>query len=155
MVRPMETTILQGVRNILLHSGWEIFNVCIGEPGIFEAADVETEVRNHRFETSNPQLYVRVSEVHLIVTVITGKEIVNRQMPGTNPSIGPFISIEQRAQGIYPLLDEIGSHSRQLCNRLIAQWAVARCRKEHANHLLKLGFIVPNLCLEDTRVKFV
>src|SRR5882757_8155083 len=46
MVRPMEATILQGVRHVLFNSGWEICNVRISEPGIFELADVETELRN-------------------------------------------------------------------------------------------------------------
>ncbi len=88
MVRPIETTILQGVRNILFQSGWEIFNVCIGQPGIFELADVKTELRSHHSKATNPQLYVRVLDVHLI-----DKEIIDRQMPDTNPSIGGFISV--------------------------------------------------------------
>ena len=90
----METTILQGVRNVLFHSGWEISDVCIGDPGIVELADVETELGSHRLETCNPQLYVRVSDVHLIAAAIAEKEIVNRQMPDTNPLIGHFFSIE-------------------------------------------------------------
>ncbi len=89
----METAILQGVQNILFHLGWEIINVCISKPGIFEIADVETELRSHHLEASDPQLHVHVLKVHLIVTVIANKEIVNRQMPDTNPSIGRFISI--------------------------------------------------------------
>ena len=93
MVRPMETAILQGVRDILFHSGWEISNVCISEPGIFELADIETQLCNHRLEASNSQPHVRDHDVHLVVAVITDKEIVNRQMPDTNPSIGRFISI--------------------------------------------------------------
>ena len=71
----METTILQGVRNVLFHSGWKIFDVCIGEPGIVELADVETELDSHRFETYNPQMYIRVSEVHLIAAVIADEEV--------------------------------------------------------------------------------
>jgi len=94
MAQPMEATILQGVRNILLHSGWEILNVHISEPRIFELADVETELRKHRLETSNPKLHVFIEDVHLIVAVIADEEIVNRQMPDTNPSIGRFVSIE-------------------------------------------------------------
>ena len=94
MVRPMQTTILQGVRNVFFHSGREIIYVCIGEPGIFELADVETEMSNHRLETGIPQLHVRFSDVHVIVAAIAHKVIVNRQMPDTNPSIGRFISIE-------------------------------------------------------------
>ena len=93
MVQPMETTILQGVRNVLFHSGWEIFNVSIGKPGIFEIADVETKLRDHHLKARGPQLHVRISEVHLIVATIANKEIVNRQMPDTNPSIGRLISI--------------------------------------------------------------
>ena len=93
MVQPMETTILQGVRNALLHSGWEIFNVRISKPGIFEIADVEAKLCSHHLEASDTQLHVCVSEVHLIVAAIADKEIVNRQMPETNPSIGRFISI--------------------------------------------------------------
>ena len=66
----METTILQGVRNVLFHSRWEIFNVCISKSGIFEIADVETKLRSHHLEASDPQLHVRVSEVHLMVAAI-------------------------------------------------------------------------------------
>src|SRR5258706_6720647 len=73
----METTILQGVRNVLLHSGWEISDACISEPGIFELADVETESCSHHSEAINPQLHVRVSDVHLIGAAIADKEIVN------------------------------------------------------------------------------
>ena len=90
----MDTTILQGVRNVLFHSGWEISDVFIGEPGIVELADVETELGNHRLETCDPQLHVRVSDVHLITAAITAKEIVNRQMTSMNPIIGRVISIE-------------------------------------------------------------
>jgi len=90
----METTILQGVRNVLFHSGWEISDVFIGEPGIVELADVETELGSHHLEACNPQLHVRVEDVHLIAAAIAAKEIVNRQMPDTNPMIGRFISIE-------------------------------------------------------------
>ncbi len=89
----METTILQGVRNVLFHSGWEISDVCIGEPGIVELADVETELGSHRLEACIPQLHVCVLDVHLIAAAIAEKEIVNRQMADTNPSIGRFISI--------------------------------------------------------------
>ena len=93
MVQPMDTTILQGIRNVLLHSGWEVFDVCISKPGIFEIADVETKLRSHHLEASDPQLHVRVSEVHLVVAAVADKEIVNRQVPDTNPSIGCLISI--------------------------------------------------------------
>ena len=93
MVQPMETTILQGVRNVLFHSEWEILDVCISKLGIFEIADVESKLRSHHIEAIDPQLHVRVSEVHLIVTAIADEEIINRQMPDTNPSISCFISI--------------------------------------------------------------
>ena len=33
--------------------GWEIFNVRISGPGIFELAGIETELANHRLEASN------------------------------------------------------------------------------------------------------
>ena len=89
----METTVLQGARNVLFHSGCEISDVCIGEPGIVELTHVEMELGGHRLETCNPQLHVRVSDVHTIAAAIADKEIVNRQMPDTNPSIGRFISI--------------------------------------------------------------
>ena len=89
----METTILQGIGNVFFHSGWEIINVCISEPGILELADVETELCNHRLEASNAQLHVCVSDVHLVVAAIADKEIIKLQMPDTNPSIGHFISI--------------------------------------------------------------
>ena len=93
MVQPMQTTILQGVRDVLCHSEWEISDGYIREPRIFELANVEMELRSHHSEARNPQLHVRVSDVHLAVAAIADKEIVNRQMPDTNPSIGRFISI--------------------------------------------------------------
>ena len=93
MAQPMETAILQGVRNVPLHSGWEIFDVCISKPRIFEIADVETKLCSHHVEACDPQLYVRLSEVYLIVAAIADKIIVNRQMSDTYPSIGRFISI--------------------------------------------------------------
>ena len=93
MVQPIETTILQGVQNVLLNPRWEILNACISKPGIFEIADVETKLRSHHVEASDPQLHVCVSDVHLIVAAIADKEIVNRQMSDTNPSIGRLISI--------------------------------------------------------------
>ena len=68
-------------------------NVGIGEPGVFELADIKAELLNHRLEAGNPQLCMRVLEVDFIVAVIVGKEIGNRQMSETNPSIGPFVSI--------------------------------------------------------------
>src|SRR5258706_9262107 len=133
----METTILQGARNVLLHSGWEVSHVCIGEPRIVELADVETELGGHHLEACNPQLYVGVSDVHLIAAAIAEKEIVNQQMPDTNPIIGRFISIEERGESIHPYLNEKVFHSRQLCNRLIAQCAVRSVCKKHSNYPLK------------------
>ena len=94
MVQPMETAILQGVRNVLFHPGWEISDVCIGELGIVELADVEMELGSHHFEACNPQLHVHISDMHLRVAAIAEKEVVNRQMLDTNPSVGCFISIE-------------------------------------------------------------
>ena len=93
MVEPMETTVLQGFRNVLFHSGWEISDLHIGEPRIVKLADVETKLNSHRFKTSSTQLHVCISDVHLIFAAIADKEIVNRQVPDTNPSIGCFISI--------------------------------------------------------------
>ena len=93
MIQPMETTILQGVWNVLFNSTWEISNLRIGEPGIVELADVETKLRSHRLETGNPQLHVCVSDGHLVFAAIADKEIVNRQVPDTDPSIDRFISI--------------------------------------------------------------
>ena len=48
MVRPIERTVLQSVGNISLDPGLEIFNLCIGPPGIFKIADIETELADHR-----------------------------------------------------------------------------------------------------------
>src|SRR5258706_882064 len=93
MVQQIVTHILQGVRDVLYHSGWEILNICISKPGIFEIANVETKLRSHHLEASDPQLHIRVSEVHLIVATVTDKKIINRQMPDSNPSIGRFISV--------------------------------------------------------------
>jgi len=93
MVRPVETAILQGVGNVLLHSGWEVANVCVGEPGIFEIADIEAEPFHHRLEAGDALLRVCLSQVALIPAPIAEKEIGNRQMSDTNCSIGPFVSI--------------------------------------------------------------
>ena len=93
MVRPIETTILQRVRNVLFQSGREVSNVCIGEPGIFEPADVETELHSHHSEAINPQLHIYFLGIHVKVAAIADKEFVDRQMPDTNPSIGRFVSI--------------------------------------------------------------
>ena len=77
MVQPMKTTILQGIQDVLVHLGWEIFNVCISKAGIFKIADVETKLHSHYVEASDPQLHIHILEVHLIVRVIAGEEIVN------------------------------------------------------------------------------
>ena len=77
MVRPVETAILQGIGNVLFRSRWEISNVCIGEPGVFEIADIETEPLYHRLETGDTLLCVRLSQVDLILAVIAEEEIGN------------------------------------------------------------------------------
>ena len=73
----MKRTILQGVRNVLFNSEWEVINVCISELGIFKLADIEMQLCNHCLEASNSQLHVCFSDIHLIVTMIADKEIVN------------------------------------------------------------------------------
>ena len=93
MIRPIEGTILQSVGNVLIDSRWEIMDVRISKPGIFELADIETELFNHRLEARNSQLHVRILEADLIRALIADKEIRNRQMSDTNPSIGSFVSI--------------------------------------------------------------
>ena len=52
---------------MLSDSGWEIFDVHISEPGIFQPADVEMEFGDHLLETSNSQLHICVLEADLIV----------------------------------------------------------------------------------------
>jgi len=44
MIWLIERTILQSLGNVLLDEGWETFNLCISEPGIFKLADIETEL---------------------------------------------------------------------------------------------------------------
>ena len=73
----MKRTVLQSIRDVLLDSGWEIFDICIRNPGIFKPADIETELFHHRLEAGNPQLHVRVFKVDLIDAVIADKEIRN------------------------------------------------------------------------------
>ena len=77
MIRPIEGTILQRVGNVFRDSGLEIFDVRIGEPGIFEPADIETELAVHYIKTSNSWLYICALRVDSIVarTVIADKEI--------------------------------------------------------------------------------
>jgi hypothetical protein len=79
MVGPIVRTILQSVGNVLFDPGWEVLDVCISEPGIFEVADIETELLNHRLQAGNPQLHVRVSEADSVVavTVVADKKIGN------------------------------------------------------------------------------
>ena len=76
MIGPIKGTILQTVGNVLRDSGWEILDVLISESGIFEPADIETELLNHRLEAGNSQLHVCILEVDLIVegTVAADKE---------------------------------------------------------------------------------
>ena len=78
MIGPIERTVLQGIGNVLLDSRLEIFDICISEPGIFELADIETELGNHRLEASNAQLRVRVSKIDVIVAVIADEKVGNR-----------------------------------------------------------------------------
>ena len=82
----MERTILQGVGDVLFNSRWEIFDVCIGEPGIFELTDIETESRNHRLEASEAHLHVRPSDAYLVVAAIADKEVINRGLDSTTTS---------------------------------------------------------------------
>ena len=77
MIGPIERTILQSVGNVLFDSGWEIIDVRIRKPRIFELAYIETELFYHRLEASNSQLLVRVVEVYLIGAVVADKEIRN------------------------------------------------------------------------------
>jgi len=77
MIRPIEGTILQSVGNVVSDSRWEIMDVRISKPGIFELADIETELFDHRLETSNSQLHIRVVEVDLMGALIADKEIRN------------------------------------------------------------------------------
>ena len=73
----METAILQGVGNVLIHSGWEVANVCIGEPRIFEITDIEAEPFYHHLEAGDTQLCVRLEQVDLVLAAIAEKEIGN------------------------------------------------------------------------------
>ena len=71
------------VGNVLFDAGWEIAGGFNSEPRIFELANVETQLRDHRVETGNPELHVGVLHVHLIISAIADKEIENRQMLDT------------------------------------------------------------------------
>ena len=121
MVCPIAATIPQSVGNVLFGPGFKIFNVCIGEPRIFELADIETELVDHCFETSNSKVNMRVLEPNLVVTVLADEEFRNRQMSDSNPSMILYIAIQQRTKVIHPLLDQIWFHSCKLCDRLVAQ----------------------------------
>ena len=76
-----------------VNSQWEVLNVGIGEPGILQVADIETELFHHRPETGNTLQHVCGSELNLIVAAIAGKEFGNGQMSDTNCSIGAVVSI--------------------------------------------------------------
>jgi hypothetical protein len=54
MIGPIETAVLQSVGDVLFNSRFEIFDVCISEPGIFELADIETQLSDHRLEARIP-----------------------------------------------------------------------------------------------------
>ena len=84
---------MQSIGNVLFDPGWKILNVRIGEPGIFESTDVETELLNRRLHASNPQMHVCVMGDDLVVAAATEKEIGNGQMADTDPSIDRSISI--------------------------------------------------------------
>ena len=79
VIRPVKRTVLQRVGDILCDSEREVFNVRINKPGVFEPANIELELGNHRLEASNCQLHIRVLGVDSIVagTVIADKEIGN------------------------------------------------------------------------------
>ena len=95
MMRPIERTILQSIGNVLFDSGLEIYNILISPSRVFEVADIEAELINHRLHARNPKFHICRAEVHLIVAgVFGGKEIRNGQMPNANASHGHFISIE-------------------------------------------------------------
>ena len=78
---------------MLFDSQWEVMNVRIGKSGVFELADIETELFDHRLEARNSQLHICGFEANLIDTVIADEEIRNGQMTDMNPSIGRFVLI--------------------------------------------------------------
>ncbi len=77
VIRLVKRTVLQTVGNVPCDSGWEVFDVHISEPGIFELANIETELANHRLEASNSKLHIRVQGVDSIIagTIIADEEI--------------------------------------------------------------------------------
>ena len=77
MIRPIERTILQCIRNVLFDSGWEVTDVHIRKPRIFKLADIETELFDHHLEAGSSQMYVCITEVDLIGAVVADKEIRN------------------------------------------------------------------------------
>ena len=68
---------MQRIWNVLFDSGLKILNFGISEPGIFEFADIETELFNHRIEAGNTLLRVCLSQCDLIVAEIAEDEIGN------------------------------------------------------------------------------
>ena len=53
MDQPMDTTILQGVRNVLFHSGWEILDICISKSGILDRKSTRLN-SNHKTVSRMP-----------------------------------------------------------------------------------------------------
>ena len=68
---------MQSLGNVLFDSGWEIVNVHIREPGIFEFTDIETELFDHCLDAGNAQLHIRVLGIDLVGAVITGEKVGN------------------------------------------------------------------------------
>ena len=66
---------MQSIGNVLFDPRWEVLNVCVGKPGVFEFADVEAELFDHRLEASDSEPHIGVLENDLIVTVVAEKEI--------------------------------------------------------------------------------
>ena len=62
---------------MLFDSGLKIFDFGITEPGIYELADIETELFNHRLEASDTLLRMRLSKLDLIVAMVAEHEIGN------------------------------------------------------------------------------
>jgi len=79
------------VGEVLFHSGWEIFDICISKQGIFKLADIETELFNQRLQASNAQLRMCALEIELTVTAVVDEKTRDRKMLDTNLRIGPFV----------------------------------------------------------------
>ena len=62
---------------MLFDSGWEVIDFRICKPGVFELANIEMELCNHRLDAGNSQLLVHIIKVDLIGAVIADKEIQN------------------------------------------------------------------------------